>query len=339
MFPNELDLKDGIPDPSTLDVTRMLNGMIEHNTCNTARLQGIKLESLILEMAKEKGIKDEDLIIYQGECHNHLRNIWMDHIEIFLGRKLQEYLQNDLELIPSNLRVACRLSELLIQIDKEYNFSANYPKGHGDAFHNWLKRFHPSKRFLPTIRVCGGSRQDSAFEGAFPVYDSLDEMLAFTNECLLCGENILQRCLFLALGSMEVVAQLRVASILFLAVVVPMRWLAGNTHKLSHRQWGERSMGRAIDLLYSAFAKIQGNGSLFLDYEFIMTIFEPLYSKLPEFEEYMNYYKEEKEGNVVGSFNAKDRVIVIDEAMHELFWTKLQCCVKTKQVAFQQLCC
>ena len=63
-------------------------------------------------------------------------------------------------------------------------------------------------------------------KNALLVYNSIDEMLAFTNECLLCGKNILQHCLFLALGSMEVVAQLRVASILFLAVVVPMRWLA-----------------------------------------------------------------------------------------------------------------
>ena len=62
-------------------------------------------------MAKEQGIKDKDLIIYQGECHNHLHNIWIDHIKIFLGEQLQEYIQNDLELIPSNLRVACRLSE------------------------------------------------------------------------------------------------------------------------------------------------------------------------------------------------------------------------------------
>jgi len=63
LFPNELDLKDDIPDPSLHYVTKMLNGMIKHDTCSTARLQGFKLESLILKMAKEKGIKEEDLII------------------------------------------------------------------------------------------------------------------------------------------------------------------------------------------------------------------------------------------------------------------------------------
>jgi hypothetical protein len=39
---------------------------------------------------------------------------------------------------------------------------------------------------------------------------------------------------------MEVISALRVASIMFLSVVVLMGWLAGNMHQLAHRQWGER---------------------------------------------------------------------------------------------------
>ena len=196
-------------------------------------------------------------MLFQGSCHNHLRNTWMDHIETYMAGKLEEHLKNNLELIPLNLRVACRLSELLIQIDKEYNFSANYPKGHGDEFDDWLHRYFPGRRFLPVIRVCGGNRQDSAFEGALPVYNALDEMLKFTEGCLMSSKNLLQRSLFLSLGSLEIVALLRVASIVHVAIVLPMRWLAGNTHKLGHRKWGERSMGRAYDLLYSACLEIQ----------------------------------------------------------------------------------
>ena len=301
MFPDRSDLLSSVPEPSALDVSRMLGGMLSHDNCNPARDQGRRLETLIMELAEANGVPESERVVYQGSCHNHLRNTWMDHVETYLARKLEDHLKHDLELIPSHLRVTCRLSELLIQVDKEYNFSANYPKGHGDAFHDWLKKYHPGKRFLPTIRVCGGSRQDYAFEGAFPVYDALDEMLLFTEHCLNSGENILQRCLFTALGSMEVVAQLRVASVLFLSLIVPMRWLAGNTHKVAHRDWGERSMGRAIDLLHNAFIKVRDNPKLFLDYEFIMTIFEPLYEQLPEFSTFMDYYREEKEGNVIGS--------------------------------------
>ena len=76
---------------------------------------------------------------------------------------------------------------------------------------------------------------------------------------------------------MEVIAQLRVASILHLAVVWTLQWLAGNTHKLAHCQWGERSMGKAIDFLNEDFVKIDADGSLILDHEFMMNLFSPLY--------------------------------------------------------------
>ena len=158
----------------------MLGGMIEHDTCNTAHSQGNNLEAKIIKMAQEIGIDEEEQVSYQGNCHNYLRNIWMDAVEIFLGKSLGRVLKDDLDLIPPNLHVTCRLSKLLIQIDKEYNFSANYPKGHGDEFHDWLCRYFPGRCFLPAIHVCGGNRQDSAFEGPLLVYDALDEMLKYT---------------------------------------------------------------------------------------------------------------------------------------------------------------
>ena len=99
-----------------------------------------------------------------------------------------------------------------------------------------------------------------------------------------------------------------------------MRWLAGKTHELAHRNWGERSMGKAIDLLYSTFTLIQRTPSLLLDYEFIINIFDPLYEQLPEFEEYIQFYREEKMNDVRGSSNPEDRLPGIDRVIAELFW-------------------
>ena len=131
-------------------------------------------------------------------------------------------------------------------------------------------------------------------------------MLAFTGECLLSGKNVLQHCLFYSLGSMEVIVVLCVAAIMYLAVVVPMRWLEGNSHQLVHRKWGEHSMGRAIDMLHSAFSEIPDAPSLFLDFQYVMLIFESLYDMLPEFKDYMDYFKEEWEGNAIGSCNQSE---------------------------------
>ena len=66
-----------------------------------------------------------------------------------------------------------------------------------------------------------------------------------------------------------------------------MRWLASNTFKLAHRNWGEKSMGRVIDLIYDAFVAIQSDGSLILDYDFMMGIFADLQKEMPEFNTYM----------------------------------------------------
>jgi len=55
-------------------------------------------------------------------------------------------------------------------------------------------------------------------------------------------------------------------------------------------------MGRAIDLLNSAFLKICDKPELLLDYEFVMNIFQPLYRQLPEFCDYIDYFKEHKGG-------------------------------------------
>jgi len=104
----------------------MLGSMLSHDNCNPARVQGDHLVQLIEELALEQGIDKEQRVVYQGSCHNPLRNTWMDHIETYLATKLEGHLKHDLELIPKHLHVACRLSELLLQVDNEYSLKANY---------------------------------------------------------------------------------------------------------------------------------------------------------------------------------------------------------------------
>ena len=101
-----------------------------------------------------------------------------------------------------------------------------------------------------------------------------------------------------------------------------MRWLAGKTHKLAHRDWGEKDMYRANDCLYNALVEIQADGALMIDEDYMMNIFSSLYEDLPELEQYLNYYFEEKELNVVGSKDKASRVLGIDIARAELFYPK-----------------
>jgi hypothetical protein len=102
-------------------------------------------------MAWELHIPADERIIYQGSCHNHSHNTSMNQVELYLAHYLESHLKESLDIIPPHHRVTCRLSELFIQIYKEYNFTANYPKRHGDTFHDWLRKYQGnnfSQRFL-----------------------------------------------------------------------------------------------------------------------------------------------------------------------------------------------
>ena len=147
------------------------------------------------------------------------------------------------------------------------------------------------------------------------LFDFLHHYLCCTN-----SDNIIQHNFNITLSCVEVIAELRVTSIFFIAFIVPMCWFSGKTHKLSHQDWGERSMPRALDLMYNRFIEIQSNGNKFLNEDFILKIFEPLYTKLPEIETCLMFYFEEKEDNVVGSCKRDNRVIAINGAVAELFY-------------------
>ena len=79
-------------------------------------------------------------------------------------------------------------------------------------------------------------------------------------------------------------------------------------------------MPHALDLMYNTFIEIQANGDNFLDEDFIMKIFEQLYTELPELETYLTFYFEEKEANVVGSCKQDVHILYIDGDVAELFY-------------------
>jgi hypothetical protein len=80
-------------------------------------------------------------------------------------------------------------------------------------------------------------------------------LVQFLHEKLCANpkENLLQTNMFIILQATKMIAQLHTASIIFIAIVVPMRWLAGKTHKLAHCNWLERSICRVVDLMYNVF--------------------------------------------------------------------------------------
>ena len=214
----------------------------------------------------------EETVILEVDCWNHLRNVWLGGMTKELSKYLKVHLCEDLECIDSRLRVTPSIDMILRAVDKEFSLCANYPKGHGEIFHEWIEKNHPGALLIHVERT-SGSRQDLCVEGAGAVYWNRIYWLDFIDERLRTpGDNILQENLFIILSSCEIVALTRVCSIIHLSICLPIRWLAGNSHKLMEYDWSVRSMGKVIDMLEMILVSIVDNGASIVNEELMMGI-------------------------------------------------------------------
>ena len=95
------------------------------------------------------------------------------------------------------------------------------------------------------------------------------------------ADNILQENLFIILSSMEMIALTRVCAIIHLAICMPLRWLAGNSHTFGEHCWSVTSMGKAIDTLESNLMMITQDNNKILNEQFMMDIFKDLKTDFP----------------------------------------------------------
>lgn len=260
-----------IPLPAQIDIQKLGHGgVITTDTCNQAQ----KVRRILCEIVV--GALDYD-------CMNHLRNVWFGSMEKTLTKKLNLYLRMSLDEIDPKLRVSTSMSALIRAVDKEFSLSANYPKGHGKLFLEWIREYYPGVLLLHVERAAG-SRQDLCTEGSMAVYmnyqyytEFLDMMLRKTrrsnsNEMA----SILQQNLFVALTSIEKIALSRLLSIFHISVCMPFRWG-------SNVGWGAMSMSRVIDTLYDKMNELYTTPSLIVDDEFMMCIFNEYVEELPTF--------------------------------------------------------
>jgi hypothetical protein len=67
MFPDRDDLLDLIPKPSSMCVSKLLNGMVSTDTCNTAQLTRSTIIEHIYRICRERGMPEIDLKIFAGK--------------------------------------------------------------------------------------------------------------------------------------------------------------------------------------------------------------------------------------------------------------------------------
>ncbi len=165
-YPNKVHL---IPTPDSISIDKLGNGgVVMTDTCNGAQ----KLRCILVD--RIDGAQDLD-------CMNHLRNVWIGGMEKSLSKYLNQMLQSNLDEIDSTLRVTTSISAVIREIDKEFSLSANYPKGHGELFLEWIHEHYPGVLLLH-VEQATGSRQDLCTEGCLAIYKNYEYYVEFLDE-------------------------------------------------------------------------------------------------------------------------------------------------------------
>lgn len=164
-----------IPPGELIHLSKLRDGVITTDTCNSARLLSTLIaqkveEAVQIKISEEGGDAASATInAYCQDCHSHLRNVWIGAVTKHLSTYLNEVLASDLSGMNFRHRVSTMFDSVLQAVDKEFSVPANYPKGHGDLFLHWLKLNHPGTLLVPVQRTAG-SRQDLATKGAAAVF-------------------------------------------------------------------------------------------------------------------------------------------------------------------------
>ncbi|KAL7537517.1 hypothetical protein ACHAXR_007880 [Thalassiosira sp. AJA248-18] len=271
-----------------LDIDKLDGGSAMTDICNSAQ----KTNRLIGHTVNR--------IIYSLCCHNHLRNA-LDEIAEKPG-------------VPPSFISFARA------IDKEFSLCANYLKGYGAIFQAGMKDNHSGELLLHVERTASGGRQDVASMAALAIYwnrnfyvEFLDDMKTYPDK----DDNILVNNLHTMLTSVEMVSVARLWAILHISIVMPMRYLAANTHKWASLNWGPISLGRVLDSLKEDLESIMDQPELVHDEAFMMGMMSPWAELIPDFKLYLEHQFEGAKQRKVAESDSW--AVPLKEVRRELF--------------------
>ena len=196
-----------IPTPDSVTINKLDGGVATTDSCHSERKTNRLLATEV------------DGIVYSINCHNHLRNVWVKNVLLSLNDFMRAHLFDSLEEIADELRVSPNFMTFARAIDKEFSLCANYPKGHGAIFQQWMADNHKGELLLHVERAISGGRQDVVSMASLAIYwnrnyyvEFLDDMKTYTDK----DDNILVSNLHAMLISKEMVAMARLWSVTIL---------------------------------------------------------------------------------------------------------------------------
>ena len=113
------------------------------------------------------------------------------------------------------------------------------------------------------------------------------------------------------------VATSRLFAIINVAVCMAVFWLAVNTNKLSHHNWGACSIYRVFDIFHTALSNILDDITLVHDKSTMVFTFQYMVKELPDFKTFLFYKFHNK--NTEFLFKSQTKAFPLKKLVEELF--------------------
>ena len=127
MLPDQQDLLYKLPDSMKLKLTQLAkHEWLMTDICNTAQKFRNLLHEVIEAETNENIMTEDESYIYEADCWNHLRNVWIGGVFIKLGQHLAEVLSNDLGAIPFMLHVTTDVTNPGRSTEKYFRLQEKY---------------------------------------------------------------------------------------------------------------------------------------------------------------------------------------------------------------------
>jgi hypothetical protein len=154
LYPSCQDLLNMIPQLQALTLAKLANdAMVSTDTCNTARKTRHLLCKAVRTVAIEQGFREESINVMENDCWNHLCNVCFGAVIKELSSHLDEVLKDNLIEIHPILRVTTDPSNIFRAIEKFFGETANYAKGLGSMYYNYMRTYNPKAHHYQIARA------------------------------------------------------------------------------------------------------------------------------------------------------------------------------------------
>ena len=213
---------------------------VMHDTCNAANkvahLMGVlKRETARAHYGDEmfEGKEEHAKVTLDFLCGNHSRNLLVVRFdkayEEFMEVELGEAIRAARQATGGRVRLECSGAFFLRSICRlTHRGHAQYVKGDGDAFADFLEANYPNHSNACVSRGDHSNRQDWSLEAAYEIFPLLGPLLDYEIKSLLGEANVLRDSILIQLETLHFEAYVHVSAVMWRVIFKELRGLTNS---------------------------------------------------------------------------------------------------------------